>query len=420
MSLFELEREGEIDELIDILQTSDTIDIRSHAAEILGRLGSGADWHPESEPVSALVGMARTDESPVVRAAAVDALDEVGLDAIQRLLLELSNSIDRSAIEGAGWVSANAIGDVLTDDLPELRMAAATALGKIGDADAVGPLVQRLGDSDERVRVRAARSCGRIGDPRAVDPLIERLSDPVVEVRRATANALGRIGTQRSIGALRSLLDDESEAVRRIAVDGLGNANDPRAAETLVEALNDESDVVARGAVLSLVELLSNAPAKRSHEMREAAVETLETAAADRVIPPLVDLTESDLDEQRRNATWLLGRVATKDRTEVTDSLVSMLSDSDTRTSQFAATSLVELNDDGVEDELISFARNENADVEARSKAVYVLGNVGGVDAREELSRLVETVESDTLRKQILSALSKLGGTNVEPDAGKV
>lgn len=420
MSLFELEKEGEIDDLIDHLRNSDTTEVRSHAAEILGRLGSGSDWHPESDPVSTLVDVARDDDSPVVRAAAVDALDEVGLDAIQRLLLELSNSIDRSAIQGAGWVSANAIGDVLTDDLPELRMAAATALGKIGDADAVGPLVQRLNDSDERVRVRAARSCGRIGDPRAVEPLIERLSDPVVDVRRATANALGRIGTQQSIDALRRLLDDESEAVRRIAVDGLGNSSDPRAAKSLIEALDDESEGVARGAVLSLVELLSNAPAKRSHEMREAAVETLETADADRVIPPLVDLTGSDLDEQRRNATWLLGRVATGDRPEVTDCLVSMLGDSDTRTSQFAATSLVELDTEAVENELIPMVNDDSLEIETRSKAVYVLGNVGGVDAREELSKLVDTVESDSLRKQILSALSKLGGTNLERGTGEI
>lgn len=413
MSLFQLERERDVDELIALLRESDVPEVRQHAAEILGRLADDEEWDVDSEPIGALITAAQSDDDGDVRATAVDALDQRGIDAIQQLLVDLTGDLDPSDLEGAQWVSANAFRDVLDADLPELRMAAVTGLGRIGDGDAIKPVVECLDDPDSRVRVRAARSCGRIGDPRAVGALADRLDDPSIEVRRAVANALGQIGTEQAIAALRGLLDDESESVRRIAVDGLGKSSDPRAADALIEALHDDSDSVSRAAVLSLVELLSNAPPRRSHEMREVAVDTLETAEADRVVPPLVDLADSDLTAQRRNAIWLLGRVADGRRTAVIERLVEALDDDDQTTAQFAATSLVELNAEASEELLLGLLTDEGATTATRAKAAFVLGTVGGDDARQELSRLVETVESDDLRKQILSALSKLGGTNV-------
>ena len=57
----------------------------------------------------------------------------------------------------------------------DIRQAAAEALGGLGDAAAVPPLIAALKDSDTSVRRQAAEALGQREDRRAVAPLIERL-----------------------------------------------------------------------------------------------------------------------------------------------------------------------------------------------------------------------------------------------------
>ena len=51
----------------------------------------------------------------------------------------------------------------LRDPVAEVRLAAAEALGKVGDASVVPTLSQALLDSDSRVRAAVARSLGVVG-----------------------------------------------------------------------------------------------------------------------------------------------------------------------------------------------------------------------------------------------------------------
>lgn len=75
----------------------------------------------------------------------------------------------------------------------DVREDAADALGEIGDARAVEPLIAALGDPDDDVREAAAEALGNIGDPRAADPLRAALNDPVGGVRTEAEKALGRL-----------------------------------------------------------------------------------------------------------------------------------------------------------------------------------------------------------------------------------
>jgi HEAT repeat protein len=87
----------------------------------------------------------------------------------------------------------------LGDSDYRVRWNAAEAIGTIGDARAVEPLIRALGDSDWRVLWNAARALGKIGDPRAVEPLILLLRDPLIEgrdpVRGAIRRALEKLGS---------------------------------------------------------------------------------------------------------------------------------------------------------------------------------------------------------------------------------
>jgi hypothetical protein len=78
----------------------------------------------------------------------------------------------------------------------DVREAAALALGQVGDAHAMEPLIAVLKDSTGSERWAAASALGEIGDARAVESLINTLGDKDGEVRRAAADALDKLGWQ--------------------------------------------------------------------------------------------------------------------------------------------------------------------------------------------------------------------------------
>jgi len=125
-SLFELEKTGDVDQITSLLTNSNSEPVRRRAADILGEVDAS-----DEAVVGPLVTAAQNDSSEAVRAAAIDALDRVALV------------------------------ETLSADQPELRMASANALGRIGNKAGTKALVKHLGDPDQRVRARAARALGR-------------------------------------------------------------------------------------------------------------------------------------------------------------------------------------------------------------------------------------------------------------------
>lgn len=411
MTLFELERNADFEKLVELLGTSSNPNVRSRTADILGSLESeeADSKFPRDEIVDALVAAANEDESEDVRATAIDALDQYGQAALEQLIGEI---IGQELEEVAEWKKAQALAQSLGADRPELRMAAATGLGKIGEDNVVGPLVNQLNDPDPRVRKRVARACGRIGAAESVPGLSKILHEDQYDVRVEAAYALADIGTDNAIRELSSVTDADDETLRRIAVDALGRLGSVEAVELLAAALRDDSETVRRTAMFSLVQLLSEAPADASHQVREKIVGELEQANASESVQPLVDILEQSTETaQRRNAAWLLGRVADVDhRSQAQDALIDTLGDEDPMTSKFAATSLSMLDGNGLEKRLLDLVENEYADVETRVRALFVLGKIGGDSSRDRLSGFVDRVENDRLRKRGFSALSKLGG----------
>jgi HEAT repeat protein len=406
MSIFEYEREGNAQELIGALRRADSADIRRRAAEVLGRMEDHDDRH---DIVNALVKAAGEEEGRVA-AAAIDALNQQGQDALEQLLVAMAD-VDLDA-DSADWVKAKAFVRALEADVPELRMAAANALGGLEESDAVPNLADRFDDPDPRVRARAARACGTIGDPRATGPLETLLSDPRAGVRREAAEALGQVGNRQALQALLDLYDDDDERVRRIAVGAFGNFSNDRPVEYLVEALDDDSPAVRRTAVYALIQLLSNVPTDQSHQIRETVVERLSETDDATVVGPLVEiLDESTQPAQRRNTAWLLGRVVDDPRNrEAIDALVAALRDGEGMTRQFAATSLAQVGGEYVERTLLAVAESADADSEARGQAVFALGKVGDADTAQRLQRLLDDTDDETVRQKTFSALSKLGG----------
>jgi len=409
MSLFQLARDGDAGGLCDALAVSENPAVRARAAELLGE--ADEDGEAEPEVVDALVRAVREDESRV-RVAAVDSLAELGPAAVDALLDAL---LGPPPDEGGDWARAEALTGSLRSDRPALRMASANALGRLGVPDATPALVEALDDADARVRERVARALGALEDPRAGRGLTDHVSDDVADVRVAATEALGRLGGQEALAGLLRALDDPDSRVREIAVACLGDLGELESArplDALGRALDDPAEGVRRGAVFATLELLSTAPAATSHDLRETVLERLRADRRGDVVAPLAQtLAESSGAAQRRNAAWLLGRVtADRQRERAIDALANALGDEDGTVVQFAATSLVELGGEDVEAATLDRLDDVDADAEARAKAAFVLGRVGGAEARATLDRLVDEAADESLRRQAFSALSRLGG----------
>lgn len=402
-SLFTLEKEADAERLVRLLTESNNDTVRQRAAEILGDLDV-----PDDEVVDSLTTAAQDDSNGAVRAAAIDALDQ--REAVEQLIA----AIVGEEVQGsrAEWARAEELTDALTSPQPELRMAAANVLGRIGSRSATEDLIRQLSDEDPRVRARVARALGRLEDKRAVSHLAERRTDEEVDVRRETAEALGRMQGEEALSALLGMLDDPAEAVRRITAGSLGNFSSAKPLDALVGLLGDKSEAVRKAAVFSLIELLSNVPPEKSHELRETMVQKLSTSDHRVVVSSLVDIIqEGSQAHQQRNATWLLGRVTgAKHRWEAIETLVGVLDADDGMTTQFAVTSLAAIGGESVETALLEVLSDPEATTDAQAMAAFGLGKVGGERSRERLDTLVDTTDDDEVRKRAFSALSKLGG----------
>jgi len=149
----------------------------------------------------------------------------------------------------------------------KFRLAAAEALGKIGDRNAVESLIDIVSDENEKsiyVRESAAIALGMIGDMRAVDPFLSILEakknflDKFTFLKERVIEALGKIdfsSNRRVITVFKNALLDESPQVRLNAVESLMNSNCEEAAPLIKKMLYDPDEEVSRSSVIALYNL---------------------------------------------------------------------------------------------------------------------------------------------------------------------
>lgn len=126
-----------------------------------------------------------------------------------------STSATSEPIQGESLTVEQAIANLKDSDLG-LRFYAAWWLGRfrVNEAEAVIRLIAALEDEDDRtpeggypLRRNAARALGKIGDQQAVNPLIESLKCSDFYVREAAAQSLEMLGDPNSVPPLVELLE---------------------------------------------------------------------------------------------------------------------------------------------------------------------------------------------------------------------
>ena len=144
-----------------------------------------------------------------VAARQSEAIDPLGPEAVEPLIVFLASADE------------------------DERLWTLSALGHIGDPQAVETLVAALADS-ATIGV-AAEALGRIGDALALDPLLAAIEAETG--RGQVARALGKLADRRAVPALIPLLVDGDATIRASAAVALGEIGDDRAAQPLIAAM---------------------------------------------------------------------------------------------------------------------------------------------------------------------------------------
>ena len=157
----------------------------------------------------------------------------------------------------------------------EVRWAAATTLGRIGEEKAAQPLVNTLVDKEKRVRAAALRSLIAMG--RADLPVLNQsLNDDSQFVRREAVVGLGKTEDPGALEFLVAALGDKSVLVREKAAETLGQTKDIRAVAPLSKALQDDHPIVRERASETLRKIGDLRPSERIGPRRILARQLLE------------------------------------------------------------------------------------------------------------------------------------------------
>ena len=100
-----------------------------------------------------------------------------------------------------------------------MRTAAAKALGQLGDARAVPPLILALDDWETSVSQNAAQALGQIGAP-AIEPVLGLLGTHQRHMRKVAVQILGQIG-ESAVGPLLARLTAPEADLRGAAAETL-------------------------------------------------------------------------------------------------------------------------------------------------------------------------------------------------------
>ncbi|MFB6131704.1 MAG: HEAT repeat domain-containing protein [Salinigranum sp.] len=148
----------------------------------------------------------------------IEALTRMGDAGAYDEMFQLASRRNRPGIKAIGKMGSDAeeavetlIEYVDTDSDPQLQKVTFKALGEIGSEEATQAIADKLVMDNDNVRPYAARALGLIGDARAVDPLIDTVeNDDSDTVRAAAAWALLQIGTERALEAVAEHADDRA------------------------------------------------------------------------------------------------------------------------------------------------------------------------------------------------------------------
>ena len=302
--------------------------------------------------------------------------------AVARALTELlGDSTCRSEVIEALVRHGTGVVAVLVDRLDaedeQVKLAAISALGKLGDRRSTIPLT-RLLTGDRTIAIAAAGALATIGDPSAFRPLLQMLGHADATVRQAVISALNSLGHPEMEMSIAQVLADADPHVRESAVRIAGYFGYPACADAVFELCRDEVEAV-----------------------RRAALEHVTFIDEARALAVLLAAMPTETPRARASIATALGRIA---HPESRAALRRALRDDDPWVRYFAARSLGEHGEADALAALAEVAAHERAP-HVRIAAIEAIGAIDGPRAAELLAPYAE--DSDT--EIAAAAIASLG-----------
>ena len=245
--------------------------------------------------------------------------------------------------------SVSACIDTLPSGDAKVRRAAARALGTLGDEAAVPALLKVLSDENPEVSREASFALAKIG-PAASAGLMQAIQDSTIAGKIAAANALGIIGDPAAIPALVAALQDKDSYLQIAVANALARFNDPAVVAPLIRALEESSSAafnygVREEATMALLKMgpaviapLLESLKNSTPRARLIIIKLLGELPDPRSIEPLAAMLK-DADPDVRNAA--LGVLAKVDRDRATEFLPPLLDDPDATVCHLAGEALL-------------------------------------------------------------------------------
>lgn len=382
-----LAKSGQFDRLVRYLASNEPLAVRRRAAALLAERSD--DINGDSELSDQLVTAVLRADDDTVRAKTIETLLAVEEGVIDDLVARIESDAEPTPTDSPhpllffNW---------LDSQHPVLRELAVAGLGSVATHSLVPKLAAACDDPHPRVRERALAECARVGDSRCVDAVADCLDSDRETIRTEAARALAEIGTDGAVGALLSGAASDDLAVRRTAIGELGASGSLDVLGCLLHALDGGPESIRDAAVAAMLELIAEAPREESHIVRETVVTQLDMLPNQDIVPRAIDLVaDAERAPIRRNAIWLLGRIADDEpRQSVVDCFIQALRDSDDRTSQIAASNLARIDDLGIIDQLEAFIKANDLRSATLSRADFVRDQITEENGEDRLKEAVE------------------------------
>ncbi len=368
-------------------------------------------------------------EPAFFRNTAMVILKEIGAVALPHLpplLLDKDDDVRKFAIEllsdGGARDQAPGLMDRLANDgNPNVRGAAAKALGALGCREALPRLVAALKDM-EWVRFSVLEALSLLGDEEVVEPILELLADPSLATRRAAIEALGAIGSPRAGEALLHHLGKADRTDRPIALmsllrigatlpgDGYPDdlleifLGDDEEWEDRIVALQGLIGIAGPDALRKIFDMAGSLDETRPDDegVLRGIKELLPLCGHPETLPTLLD----DPSLRFRGKTILAELVGQLGVREAVPALVSRLGDDVRDVRRAAAIALGKIRDEGALDGLIDALNDSDGHV--RKSVVSALAGVGKKEAFKPLLVLLRGEKYNDVSEEAIRAMSAL------------
>ena len=355
---------------------------------------------------------------------------------VEPLIAVLENSDEMKSIRAAAIVSLGALKDeraaaplltALSDENAEIRLQAIAALGTLKDAKAVAKLSEIVENplEPDNVRAAAVTALGNIGDKTAEDVLIRALDIRVGNMANNAMIALGKLESTTAVPRLIAILEDKrlplnagtavlaNASSRTKAARALGTIGGSRAAEALGRRLIDDTEYI-----VALEDAWNRKNLGLDDWKRNWSWEIYVVAAKKLDLPAFVasKMAERAADEWENNpvrnaAMVALGRCSTADTALDISDLKQRLTAPDVDTRKATALAVGEAGLSEFIPDLVQIMKGENEDNKdvrrAATQGLRVLADPSTTDA------LIEIMNNDDnhveIRRDASRALGDIG-----------